>query len=309
MKFNCSVRSADEAIDFYSNRDLFLNFNKPSLLRDHLDFTVSKKPSNSGYKLFYNEDGDDSVIYSDKQCQLNYPWVKMNSGEALLYAAYPLFEAQRQCNQWLTAYSAAVSIGDTGILLLGKSGAGKTSVAVNLCRYYGAELIGNDLTIIGLQGGELFMKGGTKFLFFRFESVKKSLPDLINLFPKQPAEAWIYKIKVNPADIGINTRSLPAPINQIFSVHIDENFPSLYVQTSQSLATKLFLIENFSRYIKGSCINLLGGEELDQLGFIPSYDNEEFFLFRRKLIELVLTKTKYISGPLNLVTDYIALHR
>jgi len=305
MKFICSVASAGEAVDFYSNQDLLDFLNSPALLSDHLDFSVSKNPVNSGYKLFYSDSDLSSVIYSSKQCRLNYPWSKMNSGETLLYAAYPLFEAQRQSQGWLTAYSAAVSVGDNGILLLGKSGAGKTSIAVDLCRRYGAQLIGNDLTIIGRQAGKMFVKGGTKFLFLRFESVKRSLPDLIDLFPHQPIEPWLCKIKVNPAEIGVSVRTLPVEIKQIFSVHIDENLSSVHVQDSQGLATKLFLIENFSRYIRGSCINILGGTAFDQLGFIPSYDNERFFKFRCELIELVLEKTKYISGPLYLVTDYI----
>jgi len=229
----------------------------------------------------------------------------MNSGETLLYAAYPLLEDQRQSKNWLTAYSAAVSVDDSGILLLGKSGAGKTSVAVDLCRRYGAELIGNDLIILGLRDEQLIVKAGTKFLFLRYESVKKSLPDMINVFPRVPVEPWLYKIKIKPEDVGVNIRIAPASIKQVYNVHVDESFSSLYVQGEQNLATKLFLIENFSRYIKGSCLNILGGSDFKELAFVPSYDKKEYFLFRSKLADLVLAKTKYISGPLNLVTDYI----
>jgi hypothetical protein len=305
MKYQCSIVSAGEGVDFYSERDLYSTFKEPAMLADHLDFLVLDKPTNSGYKLFFCDSAESFVNYCGHECRVNYPWIMMNGGETLLYAAYPLLEDQRQSKNWLTAYSAAVSIDDSGILLLGKSGAGKTSVAVDLCRRYGAELIGNDLIILGLQEEHLIVKAGTKFLFLRYESVKKSLPDLINIFPRVPAEPWLYKIKVKPEDVGINIRMAPANIKQVYTVHVDESFSSLYVQDEQNLAAKLFLIENFSRYIKGSCLNILGGNNFKELDFVPSYDKKEYFLFRSKLADLVLTKTKYISGPLNLVTNYI----
>lgn len=305
MKYQCSIISAGEGVDFYSERDLYSAFNQLSILADHLDFLVLHKPTNSGYKLFFCDSDENSVNYYGHECQVNYPWAMMNGGETLLYAAYPLLEDQRQSKNWLTAYSAAVSIDSSGILLLGKSGAGKTSIAVDLCRRYGAELIGNDLIILGLQGEHLMVKAGTKFLFLRYESVKRSLPDLINVFPRVPTESWLYKIKIKPEDVGVNIRVAPANIKQVYTVHVDEGFSSLYVQDEQNLAAKLFLIENFSRYIRGSCLNILGGDNFEQLGFVPSYDKKEYFLFRRKLVDLVLSKTKYISGPLNLVTEYI----
>ncbi len=230
----------------------------------------------------------------------------MNGGETLLYAAYPLLEVQRQRQQWLSAYAAAVSLGEHGVLLLGKSGAGKTSVVIDLCRRYGAQLIGNDLAILGLKEEDLFVKGGTKFLFLRFESIRRSLPDLIKLFPDRPSDGWSHKIKVDPETLGITARLSPAPVKLIVSLHIDDQLPALHVQAGENLATKLFLIENFSRYIKGSCSNVLGGEGFEQLGFIPSYDGLDFYDFRRNLVKVVLTRIKYVSGPLNLVTDYIA---
>lgn len=305
MKYQCSIVSAGEGVDFYSEFDLYSAFNQPSILADHLDFLVLHKPTNSGYKLFFCDSDENLINYSGHECLVRYSWIMMNKGETLLYAAYPLFEDQRQSKNWLTAYSAAVSVNNNGILLLGKSGAGKTSVAIDLCQRYGAELIGNDLTVLGCRNERLVVKAGTKFLFLRYESVKKSLPDLINIFPKTPIEPWLYKIKVKPECIGINIRMSPVNINQVYTVHVDESFDSLYVQTEQNLAAKLFLVENFSRYIKGSCLNILGGENFEQLGFIPSYDNKHHFLFRSKLVDMVLAKTKYISGPLNLVTDYI----
>lgn len=310
-QFSCSVSSGDEAVDFFSAHNLYHSFTQPEFMAEHLDFLISRQPANSGYRLEYDDYSgqDPAIVYGEKTCLISQPWEKMNKGETLLYASYPLLEVQRQHNSWLTAYSAAVSLDDSGILLLGKSGAGKTSVAIDLARRYDAKLIGNDLTIIGKPEDRLLIKGGTKFLFLRLTSIRKSLPDLVSLFPGQEREPWRYKIKVKPEDLEIQTRVSPVAVKKIFSLHIDEEQTNLYFANDQKLATKLFLIENFSRYIRGSCINVLGGADSEQLGYIPSYDREELFAFRRDLVEEIIQKIIYISGPLKLVTDYIAQAR
>ena len=308
MNFRCSIVSAGEAVDFYSEEDLYLRLNQSRLLADHLDIAVNQKPTQSEYTLHYCNCGldDAAVVYHEKSCYISYPWVKMNKGETLLYAAYPLIELQRQKKRWLTAYSAAVSLAGSGIFLLGKSGAGKTSVTIDLCRRYGAKLIGNDLTILGQPDDDLLLKGGTKFFLLRLTSIRKSLPDLASLFPKTDSEPWSNKIKVDPSELNIDIVTGQIPVKKIFSLHIDEEQPGLYFARDQKLATKLFLIENFSRYIRGSCINVLGGENFDQLGYIPSYDHSGLFVFRRALIDSIMEKIIYISGPLKLVSDYIA---
>ncbi|MFA5184266.1 MAG: hypothetical protein WC456_01950 [Patescibacteria group bacterium] len=308
MDFNCSIASDGEMIDFYSEVDLYSKLNQPKLLEDHLDFAVSQKYAQSEHKLYYYDCSldDAAVTYYEKSVCVSYPWAKMNRGETLLYAAYPLLELQRQKKRWLTAYSAAVSLAGSGILLLGKSGAGKTSVTIDLCRRYGAKLIGNDLTVLGRPEDSLLLKGGTKFFLLRLTSIRKSLPDLVRLFPPTDSEPWSHKIKVAPSELGIDTMLGRVPIRKIFSLHIDEEQSGLYYAHDQKLATKLFLIENFSRYIRGSCINVLGGEKFDQLSYVPSYDSSELFVFRRALIDAILAEIIYISGPLKLVSDYIA---
>lgn len=70
-------------------------------------------------------------------------------GQAVLWTSYWLMEAQRQESSLFTLHSSALKIGDKGILLLGHSGAGKTTVMLDLCRKYNGQIVSNDLTIIG----------------------------------------------------------------------------------------------------------------------------------------------------------------
>ncbi len=305
MNNYCSIISLGASVDLQSDRDLFSFLNTAERLRDHPDFKMSPQRQLSGYSLLYKPAEKISVVYGPGKCFIQAPWSLMNGGETLLYASYPLLEHQRQISGWLTGYGAAVCLSGKGIMLFGKSGAGKTSVAIDLCRRYGAELMANDLAIIGQRQGAPFVKGGTKFLFLRLESIRRALPDLMRFFPEKRPDPWLYKVKIDPSSLGINCRDEMAPINKAFSLHVDENQSSLYVRQERSLAFKLFLIENFSRYIKGSCINVLSEEPFSQLGFIPSYDSQEIFLFRRDFLELILDRIVYISGPLRLVTDYI----
>jgi len=276
-----------------------------SLLRDHIAFSISKTTPSSQFRVEYSDSTVKSIVYTENVCYIKYPWKLMNNGETLLYAAYPFLEAQRQVHSWLTAYSAAVSLDGRGILLLGKSGAGKTSVALDMCIRYKAKIIGNDLVILGIQKDGIYAKAGTKFFYLRYESIKRGLPDLLKYFPVNPEETWLCKKKINPDELLINKENSSVKIYSSFLVHVDNNLSSIYVKKDNNLATKLFLIENFSRYIRGSCINVLGGERFEELGFIPSYDQISFHAFRKDLANRIISGLNYISGPVNQITDYI----
>jgi len=303
----CHANSAGEKVNFFSARDLYIHFAQDMFTQEHPDLEFSLGRANVPYGLEYREEGAArSIIYSRNRVLVTYPWEQMNSGRALVYAAYPLIEFQRQMNGYVTAYSAAVWLGGKGTLLFGKIGAGKTSISVDLCRRHRGSLIGNDLAIVGLRDKKVYVKGGTKFFFLRHESVRRSLPDLLGLFQENPKNLWLDKIKVVPSDLGIETWLGESVVGGIFSVHVDEGLSSLYVEKDDSLATRLFLNENFSRYIRGSCIAILGGDRPDFLGYVPSYDSVELYEFRKKLIEAVMFRICYVSGPLRMVSDYIA---
>lgn len=304
-QYTCSITSAEEAVNFLSDIDLFPYFSKEEFLREHLDLMVSRNCAETIFRIRYKNAASESLKYSKKEGYLTYPWDKMDNGHMLIYASYPFIELQRQINGYVTAHAATVVLDGKAVLLLGKIGAGKTSISIDLCRRYKAAIAGNDIVVIGLKNGELRVKGGTKFFFLRYESVKRNLPDLLCFFPKRPEDTWLCKIKIKPENIGVAVQRGEVAIKNVYLVHIDESSSSLFVKSDDTLVTKIFLNENFSRYIRGTCLSILGGANLDILGFVPSYDRVELFEFRKRLISIIMDKIQYISGPLEAVTDYI----
>ncbi|MBI5621306.1 hypothetical protein HY933_00365 [Candidatus Falkowbacteria bacterium] len=305
-QYTCSATSAGEGVNFFSNVDLYPHFSREGFTQEHLDLVVSRGSTKTPFQIHYRDGADETLVYHEQEALAVYPWNKMCHGQTLMYAAYPFIELQRQMNGYVTAHSAAVELGGASILLLGKIGAGKTSIAIDLCRRYGASLIGNDITIVGLQDGTLCLKGGTEFFFLRYESIKRNLPDLLRFFPADPVDTWLQKQKIQPEEIGAKIKRGKSSIRKVYLVHVDEKSPSIFIEKDDSLVTKLFLNENFSRYIRGTCLAMFGGEKLDLLDYIPSYDNIRLYEFRKKFIAVIMREIFYISGPLQAVTDYIA---
>lgn len=64
-------------------------------------------------------------------------------------------------------HSAAVDIGGSGILLLGDSGAGKTTAPLSACKDFGARIIGDDSAIIGEENQMAVTLAGNNTLFCR----------------------------------------------------------------------------------------------------------------------------------------------
>lgn len=147
----------------------------------------------------------DVFIYLD--CKSSEEAIKC--GENCIYMRYPkseltdsniayvvryLLEKQYGEDGKATCHSACVSKDGYGILLLGGAGSGKTSMAVNMCLQRGYKLVSNDQTVIGLFNNNLYAYGGTKFINFRYSSVKENMPYLEKkIFPEVPEDVWNEK--------------------------------------------------------------------------------------------------------------------
>lgn len=270
---------------------------------------MSSDSTRTNYTVTYRDRLEQTLKFQEDFVEVRFPWAQMRNGETILYLGYPLIEQQRQQASSLTAHAACVELNGKAVLLLGKEGAGKTSVAFQLCRQYGAGLIANDLCVIGSGEGRLTALAGTKFFFLRFESVKRNLPELLSLFTAgQTKDPWLHKIKVQPGDLAIRVREDPIAIRSSYMLHIDETQEKLFVESADGLVTRLYLNENFSRYIRSTCTVMMGGSDHDLLGYIPSFDTEQFFEMRKELISMILGQAnlRYVSGPLELVAEFVA---
>lgn len=304
----CSVLSCGVVVNFASSIDLYPLFNALSTSSYVPDMKVQNGRVASRPTLVYTDTtGDTHLRFASTRIEVGYPWEMMRAGEALLYLSYPLMELQRQKQSDLTAHAACVSIDEEGILLLGKEGSGKTSVAIDLCRRYGARLIANDLCVLGSRSDTVIARGGTRFFYLRRESMERNLPDLLRFFTRTSADPWLDKVKVAHGEIGVQCDETEVRIRSAFMLHVDGTKDSTVYMPADSLVTRLYLNENFSRYIRSSCTVMIGGSNLGYLGYIPSLDQKGFFPMRSRLMEGIIggCALEYVSGPLGEVSEHI----
>jgi len=288
-----------ESVGVLSDTDLAPTFAKWKGLL-HLTGVTVGPSSDQEFILKYASASFEPVTYSDKSVQVTMPLEQLKSGEVLLYATLPFLEVLHQRKRVVTLHAAAVEFGGKAILLLGKAGAGKTSLTLSLCRNHRARLIGNDIVKMGLITGSVQAFAGSKYFFLRQESIKRNIPDLLSLFPQSEKDPWTHKIYCSPEQLGVLTCEEQTPITKSYLVHVDETMGELYTTSADKMDTRLYLNENMSRYIRGTAIALFG-QGSQPIGYVPSFDSSDFFNMRVGLTEALISNTKmmYLSGNLH----------
>ena len=305
------MKSCNAFVEIDSDIDLY------EIVKDKIDFidfpeiTIEKYNNNekSKYIVKYMNSNERILQYEEHNVVIKYPIKEMEDGLTILFIAYPLLEVNRREKKSLTCHCAGVSINGKGILILGKEGAGKTTLAIELCRKYNAKLIGNDLCVIDYNYlNNLKLLGGTKYIFLRYESIKRNIPELLKKFDLQEndkkIDTWTLKKKFFSKDLGIQVEKNEVSIDSIFIVHIDQE-KDFFCKETNSLADILYINENFSRYIRNTCTTMINNNNI--IGYIPSLDSKEFYMQRKELINYLFNnkKIKYLSGNIDDVSKYI----
>ncbi len=302
-----SIIIDDETIGVRSDADLMPIFNQWKELLHLAGVSVAVNlGGDHEFILEYTNAQGKFVLYSDKRVNITIPIDEIGSGEILLYASLPFLEVLHQRKTVVTLHAAAVNLNGKAILLLGKAGAGKTSITLSLCRNHRARLIGNDIVKVGLDGGKVIACSGSKYFFLREESIKRNIPDLLSLFPQSTKDPWTHKIYCLPEQLGIGASDNLIPIVSSYLVHVDETMEDVYVTSADKMDTRLYLSENMSRYIRGTAIALFDNQARF-LGYVPSFDTPDFFTMRVSLVEAIISTTgaTYLSGNLQNVSQYI----
>lgn len=308
LPFSCAVTSCGHSVNIYSSRPVYDLLVEGKFLYRHTGLSVLPDVVDTPYEVHYVDSEILAFDFGREQVSVQQPWSEMLGGEILLFLAYPYIEAQLQAEGFVTAHSACVEMPDgRAVLLLGKEGAGKTSIAVRLCQA-GGKLVGNDLVVIGLdEDGRLMAKVGSQFFFLRYKSVERAMPDLLRLFGTGALDTWLYKKPVMPAELGVAVTTQPVEVKAVYLVHVDNLQQQVFTKNADSVVTRLFLNENFSRYIRSTCTTLMTGPGLAFSGYIPSLDRPEFYKRRVLLMGYMLNHlgVRYVSGPLSDIVAHI----
>jgi len=310
-KFLCSLWQEKQGVDIFSTTKELLPLLKTKGLISFIPgYSCNKYPANTGYKVYYHEQKNFTLTCSeDKKVNTVKGALELiGSGEVVTYLACALLEIQRQKIGQTSIHAAIVSINQQGILLMGKEGSGKTSIALHLCRKYDYKLIANDIAIIGLEKNKVFAYEGTKFFRLRLGPVKNYYPDLVKFFClSSNKDTWTNRILLLPHQINIEVENKKVPIVAAFFLHIDSSIDKLHIERSLNRWPRLYLYENLSRYIRRTCSPMMGGKDFHYLAYLPSLDNPNFHIRRVNLINCLIENIgiDYLSGQLASVGEVI----
>jgi len=315
IKFRCAIYMRNYGINVYSNYSRIFNIlRKGSFIPFIPEFRCSKIKAHSDYSIIYIKDSiSSSRIFNDnKTLEIKGPLKNIVKSATIPFRAHFMIEQQLQKNFIFSTQGAGVSKNGKAVLLMGKRGAGKTSITLELCRKYNYKLIGNDLVLVGFKKNHGYFFGGAKIFTLRFTTVKYYNTDLQRFFPKNHPNEWVNKVRLLSKDLGISSEKKCPKIIKVFYVHLlNDKFAPLYIQRiggkEASYMGRLYLYEELSRYIRGVCIPLVYGSQFYIGDYLPSLDTPEYHKNRVKFIDWIMNKVGFyfLSGSMGAICDYI----
>jgi len=230
-----------------------------SMSSDVPDTTVCKLESKDGHAFDGNvnfvESEENGLSWNEESKTLTISGESSDylSGHALIYKAIQVAEHLRQMDGQVTTHGSAVRFPNgKAVIIMGNSGAGKTSTIISLCRSYGAELIGNDQIVFDAKDN-LKVIGGTKDVVIRKVATKQNLPDLAHLFSSQE-NSWKTKRTLQPQELNMGVCIEPADVCAVVWIHLDaDRSEAIYMKRILpiDIVDSLNISERFSRQISG----------------------------------------------------------
>jgi hypothetical protein len=225
--------------------------------------------------------------------------------EDLLFLAYLVLESHLHLYGIVTLHGAAVERHGHAVLLLGHSGAGKTTTAVRLCHDHGFSLLGNDLVVTGGRDA-LLVHAGSLRVTLRYSSVAAATPKLLSLFLGTQDDLWRAKIDMPPEALGIQAGRRGSRLAAVIFVRSDPAYSQAIDLPGESLPHRLNLHENALRYIRGTSTPWLVGTGRTFGPYVPSLDNPAAHAARTRTLRLLLAMSRYVAGPPEEVARVIA---
>lgn len=315
IPYICGIATQEAAVDIYSDNKVLqagLSEELANFQNVIPGFRVEGEPTNSQCSLYVLEHNETGLYYDEKirRAYLFGRPTDFIDGQAIAWVSYWMMEQQKQEKSYFTMHSSALTINGKGILLLGQSGAGKTSLMLNLCQKYPSTVISNDLTVVrhDPQSRKMFLIDGTKEIRLRLASVEKNFPNLRYLFPGNNASAWESKVVVSPEGIGLKSESGTPEIHSVFEVYLDsKGTDDLSIKQEKEIPIRYKLYEDMSRIVRGSAISVFDGKQ-KFLGYMPSLDSDKIHDNRVSCIEEMVDNIGVISvsgGNIEEVTEAI----
>jgi hypothetical protein len=266
---------------------------------------------NEGTRLLYCDSSDYNCVYEESRDTLfvTYPWDNADSIMQILL--WHIFELKRQRAGEYIFHASAVVRNGSAVVLTGPSEAGKTTIAVDLCRNYGFAFYSNDAVVMRLRTERPFLVSGDSNLRLRLSSFREYntlLADRIfgdELLAPRP---WEIKRDIAAEEINIESVSGQFPLCQMVFVRLDRSSglrASKTVDWSDCNSQRYFHNE-MAASIRGGIYAPQPRPSLMPL-FIPSLDSPCLFKHRLLFMEKmqIYCFMHSLRGNLAYVTGHI----
>jgi hypothetical protein len=311
--FLLSIHRADVSVNVFSSEPLLKDqCSKGSQNLFTPGYRVLPQPADTEYSLWHYRGEEIRVTHlpEEKRVILYGAADAFTEGEVVPYLAYGLLELAGAERGQATIHGAAVSRGDSCVLPLGKAGAGKTSLALELCLHHGYKLLANDLCVIELREGRLRIVAGTQHFFMRRAVVDELFPHLTNLAPPLVApqqSRWDVRFSITPSEIGVETDLEPRTIDRAFVLQMIKDHPPLIVDEPPNVWKGLYLYDILARYIRKVTIPTVVRWNPPQMLYNPSYDQEAFHNLRLEIMRILIgdVRLQKLSGQLSQMVKYL----
>lgn len=319
--FECRWSVLGDEISFCTNSEAALRFLEDMKHIFYIrDFEFERLPSDSPYRFIFLEEEPSRLDFdpSTRTLRLHEIWDRIKGQTTLRCLALLLTEVKRQSTKRFMVHASAVELNGRGAVLVGPTGAGKTSLALDLCLRHGFRLLSADWTIVGQRGDSPFILGGSKVLNLRLGSLRMVSPELAgSLFSEtNQNEAWNVKHRVQPQRIGIAVCSDPVEMAGWFTIGLDSGWqgaPCFYQypssQKTEPWVDKAAVAEELARFIRGSAFCLLKDDfKLHRELVMPLLDSPLTWSNRTAFIENLCDRRRvYVArGRLKGVADKVA---
>ncbi|WP_160112739.1 hypothetical protein [Mycobacterium sp. 3519A] len=225
---------------------------------------------------------------------------------AALFAA----EISRQRAGFFHTHAGGVVIGNSGILITGGSGAGKTVASLVLASNDGVKFAGGDRCQIMVRDGRVSLYRDWANMRLRSTSIASSRT-LIGLSWAPRIDKWLVepsgwnrKLVVHASELGVSRLRDVAEISEIYEVRIMQDADRVDVEQIGRQDAVYAMSTALNDISTGFLVIL---DDKDRPLLTPFYDTlQETALRRTELLRAVVDVPRFrITGSLKAVTDYI----
>jgi len=189
-------------------------------------------------------DGSTTLVYGDERLASGAEQGKYLQRD-LIWVALPLLEQSRQAGDQYLVHGSAVDIEGKGVLFIGPTHSGKTSLAATLGFEYGYNIIATEHALLGPQG----IEGGTHIMEL-YRGLKNYIPHI----PVDPPEGdgWDKPSRTEIDLVACNKHSKGAPLSKIVWVQVVHESKEITHTTWSPRKSKVMLSEAMSWMINSS---------------------------------------------------------